>query len=236
MPYRPRVSVRGLMVVVGVLSGLCAIGAMAFSAREAQARAICANQLKNISLGFLNYHSAYESFPPATVIRPSLPPEKRLSWCVVLYAFADQWIWILDWNEPWDSPVNRVTRGHGIEEPPKPQSHCGVFECPRSTLRDEYHMPGWTSYVGITGLGPDSTRLSKHHPLRRHLRIRPHHHAGRCFGWTFSNDDGRGNHEGSRPLDGRRCLNASMRRPENQALILAPIAPSADFTMVAQWC
>ncbi|HEU5118536.1 MAG TPA: DUF1559 domain-containing protein, partial [Isosphaeraceae bacterium] len=164
MSCRPRLSVRGMMILVAVVLLMLGIGALTISAWEAAIQAGCAYNLRNIGLALHNYHSSFESFPPATIPRPGLPPEKRLSWCVLIYSFADQFFWDLDWNESWDSPRNRVTRGHGVEETPSIQAHCRVFECPKSPLGDEKHMPGWTSYVAIAGVGPDAPRLPKGHP------------------------------------------------------------------------
>ncbi len=55
-----------LLVVVGIVGGLVALLLPAVqAARESARRTHCRNNLKQIALGVLNYHSTFKAFPPA---------------------------------------------------------------------------------------------------------------------------------------------------------------------------
>jgi hypothetical protein len=149
---------------IGVVLGLVVPPIEA--AREAARRSQCRNNLKQLGLALHNYHSAYDCFPAATVANPSLPPARRLSWCTVLTFFLDQTRFLFDFHEAWDAPPNSALMARGVDTPPSPAGEIGLFRCPSSGLQGSTPTtrPGLTSYVGISGLGPDAATLPKGHP------------------------------------------------------------------------
>jgi prepilin-type processing-associated H-X9-DG protein len=71
-------------------------------------RALCANNLKQITLALLNYESAYGAFPPRAIQDPRGRP--LLSWRVAILPFLEEKHDLYDkfhLDEPWDSPHNR---------------------------------------------------------------------------------------------------------------------------------
>jgi hypothetical protein len=152
---------------VGVIA-LSLTGFLIFRANmEARAHTDCSNNLKQIGLGLVNYSASYDSlFPYGTIQNDKLHPERRLSWLVTLSSFLDQWYWILDQSRAWDDDANRITRGHGVEGEPVIVWQIPLLTCPAVTEPKDAHLPEYTSYVGIAGIGRDVALLPKSHPRR----------------------------------------------------------------------
>lgn len=162
---RVRFSLKQMLVAVALSSALAA--ARVFFIRqssEAAQRNFCLSNLRQLGLGLIWYSAQYDSFPAGTIANDRLPPERRLSWLVVAWAFLDQWSWLLDQSEPWDSTTNRVTRGHGIAEKPQAVGRIRLLTCPAAAGAADEHMPGWTWYVGVAGVGRDAPELPVGHP------------------------------------------------------------------------
>jgi prepilin-type N-terminal cleavage/methylation domain-containing protein/prepilin-type processing-associated H-X9-DG protein len=82
-----------LLVVIAIIGVLVAILLPAVQAsREAGRRSQCANNLRQIGVGLLNYHSAAGSFPPGLTDRRTgaNPQGKQLSWIVCLLPFIEE--------------------------------------------------------------------------------------------------------------------------------------------------
>ena len=75
-------------------------------ARAAARRAASSNHLKQLALGFHNFHDTYNALPPAAVIGPDGKPWH--SWRVLLLPFLEEMELYkkYDFSQPWDSPKN----------------------------------------------------------------------------------------------------------------------------------
>ena len=75
-------------------------------ARAAARRTASSNHLKQLALGFQNFHDTYNALPPAAVIGPDGKPWH--SWRVLLLPFlAEMELYKqYDFSQPWDSPKN----------------------------------------------------------------------------------------------------------------------------------
>jgi prepilin-type processing-associated H-X9-DG protein len=152
------------MVIVALAAGLAGGTVLFQRSSEAEQLDQCRSNLLQLFLGLQNYISAEGSYPPATVPSESLPPDRRLSWLTVIYAFLEQFFWLLNQSEAWDSEANLVTRGCGTDGQPCTLGRVDVFCCPAAPGSSDEHMPGWTWYVGIAGVGTDAATLPEGHP------------------------------------------------------------------------
>jgi prepilin-type processing-associated H-X9-DG protein len=152
------------VVTTGMVSLVCA--------REAARRAQCASNLKQIALALHNYHESYGRFPSGTVGDRSLPPDRRLSWMVVLFDFLTQGLQlIIDGMRPWDAPANLrpLFRHTSVDGNPPPYTtsamDCGeILQCPSHRMPASSNAPAPSGYVGISGLGTDAAALPPGHP------------------------------------------------------------------------
>ena len=113
----------------------------------------CLNNLRRIGGAVLNYQSTNNAFPPGTVANAALPPDKRLSWLTTLPPFMDlkskdaraaQTLYEqLDPVLAWDAGVN------------EPVAHAAALfcRCPAAPFVDPRFARGFTSYVGLAGVG-----------------------------------------------------------------------------------
>jgi prepilin-type processing-associated H-X9-DG protein len=152
------------MIAVALSAGLAALTLLFVRSSEAAQRDTCRSNLLQLSLGLIQYSVSYDSFPAGTVVNGRLPPERRLSWLVAVWAFIDQWLWLLDWSQPWDADANRITRGRGVGEGPTPVGRLPALTCPAAAGAGDERMPGWTWYVGVAGVGRDAPTLPLGHP------------------------------------------------------------------------
>jgi prepilin-type processing-associated H-X9-DG protein len=86
-------------------------------------------------------------FPPGTLANPSLPPERRLSWQVVLLPYVDREdVYAgLVLTKAWDDEANVGAAGKFVR----------VLACPSQFDRDH---PALAHYIGMAGIGPDAAR------------------------------------------------------------------------------
>jgi prepilin-type processing-associated H-X9-DG protein len=161
---RLRFTVRSLMLIVALAAA--GSGATLFYQRSSEAaqRDACRSNLKYIAVGPLSYSSILGSFPSGTVANDRLPPEKRLSWLTIIWGHIEQLFWIFDLSESWDSEANRVTRWRDPDKGPQTEGRVAVLCCPAAIGSSNEHMPGWTWYVGIAGVGTDAPTLPLGHP------------------------------------------------------------------------
>jgi prepilin-type processing-associated H-X9-DG protein len=112
---------------------------VALDVQESTRKAACMNNLKQIALALHNYHSAYQSFPPAVLVDRSRKP--LLSWRVAILPYLGQPMLYsrFNLNEPWDSPNNSQL----LREMP------AVFACPDDPTSGRFKTP----FQAIVGKG-----------------------------------------------------------------------------------
>ncbi len=143
-----------LIVVIAIIAVL--IGLLLPSVckvREAAARMVCQNNLKQIGLAIHNYHDAHKHFPPGAIPNKELPPDQRLSWHVSMLPFVEQQTTYdkLDHTAAWDAPKNAAV------EKESPSHLIRPFCCPSFWGRGIDYP--FTNYPGIAGIGIDATTL-----------------------------------------------------------------------------
>jgi type II secretory pathway pseudopilin PulG len=155
------------VVVVAVIALVTAVLVPAIlTAREAARRSTCEYNLKQLSLGLLNYSDVYRSFPPGTSGNRQLPPAARFSWYPSIWYFIQGKPpkLLLDQAQAWNSEVNRFPK---IEctidwnEPTErteiqPLSSHPLFGCPSARRMPQVLGIEFTHYVGMAGLGLQS--------------------------------------------------------------------------------
>jgi len=106
--------------------------------KEAAARAVSANNMKQIALALHNYHDTNNGFPPAAVVDKQGKPQ--LSWRVLIlpYIEGDALYKEFRLDEPWDSDHNKTL----IEKMPK------IYALPNKMSK-----PGHTHYRVFVGNG-----------------------------------------------------------------------------------
>jgi prepilin-type processing-associated H-X9-DG protein len=122
--------------------------------RDAQQKLQCMNNLRQIGLAVQNFQSAHRRFPQAAVPDPGLPPEKRLSWLVLIlpYLESSPLYTQIDWKKGWEADEN-----HSVAVLPHWCYQCSV-RCPE---RDPVSGLAPTTCMGITGVGADAAALPK---------------------------------------------------------------------------
>jgi prepilin-type processing-associated H-X9-DG protein len=120
-------------VILATLLMLPVVGAP----REAERRAQCFNNLRQIGLAMQRYHEKYHSFPPSFI--PDENGKPKHSWRVLLLPFLgyEQLYSQYRFDEPWDSPHNMALAAR------MPATYC----CPSVRAPDIAH----TTYAMIVG-------------------------------------------------------------------------------------
>jgi hypothetical protein len=151
------------MLCAGLL--LPGIGKLREAARQTQ----CLGRLKQLGLAHHNYVSAPPPihieqgrgyFPPGTVPNPDLPPERRLSWYVLILPYVEQEDMYrrFDLTAAADDERNLSAAGAKIVQ----------FVCPESGLHrggGEWEPgPPVAHYVAVAGVGADAATLPTGHP------------------------------------------------------------------------
>ena len=147
----PRKSSSGPWVVVAVLLGVCGVlfvcGGILVAlllpavqaAREAARRAVCMNNMKQITLAMHNYHDAYGQFPPAYTVDENGKPLH--SWRVLILPYIDNDLYQrIRLDEPWDSAHNMEVAGQYCPQ---------IYRCPSNSMENFTD----TCYVMVVGPG-----------------------------------------------------------------------------------
>lgn len=156
-PHQPPPKNRLLLIValiaVGSLPVMCVCVGLLLpavqAAREAARRMSCSNNIKQIGLAMHNYHSMYDSLPPAYTVDENGQPLH--SWRTLLLPFMEQQALYntIDLSKPWDDPVNQAAR----------ETQVLTYLCP-SSPSDEALTP-YVAVVDETGMmsGPTPIRF-----------------------------------------------------------------------------
>ncbi len=138
------VELLAVLAIISVLLGMLLPATQRI--REAARRTVCSNNLRQISIGLQNFHSAFNHFPVGVVEWRAHGDhsQRQLAWSVFLLPFIEQGNvhHQLDLETPFDSPQNAVAAAIIID----------TYVCP-SNARDENHSQGRaiSDYGGIYG-------------------------------------------------------------------------------------
>lgn len=133
-----------VLLVLGFLM-FCLVPAMP-RAGPAARRAMCHNNLRQLSMALENYHQTHGCFPPPYLADKDGKPMH--SWRVLILPYIEQWpLWkSYRFDEPWNGPNNR-----------RLAMPLYVYRCPA----DGSGTPTTTSYVMVTGPGTASEEMVK---------------------------------------------------------------------------
>ena len=147
---------RGPLIVTGLIVLLCAGVAIPGVAklRSSAARISCQNNVKQIGLATLTYCDAMRRYPPATIPNHTLEVDIRFSWLfeILPYTESQDWYRRADFSLSWNDSRNRYSTA--FLHP--------LYDCEHRPY--QIHIVGKTSFIGITGVGPDAATLPLTHP------------------------------------------------------------------------
>lgn len=131
-----------VIAIVGVLIALLLPSVPA--ARESARRMQCSNNMKQIAIGFHNYHDKYGCFPPAYTVDEDGNPLH--GWRVLILPFIEYTALYekIRLDEPWDSEYN--VQFHS-EAP-------SIFRCPSGSPRETVPVPAPAGCFYSVVIGP----------------------------------------------------------------------------------
>jgi len=109
-----------------------------FGPRGLGRRALCMNNLKNITLALLNYEASHGCFPPAYLADENGKPMHSWRVLILPYIARQDLYEAYRFDEPWDGPNNRKLHNVVID----------LFKCPSDTT--PRNQPN-TSYLAVVG-------------------------------------------------------------------------------------
>jgi prepilin-type N-terminal cleavage/methylation domain-containing protein/prepilin-type processing-associated H-X9-DG protein len=142
-----------LLVVIAVIGVLIALTAPAIQrARDAAARAACANNLRQIGLGLHHFEGVQRRFPPGVSVQRGKDPNPFMSWQARILPYLEQ-------DALWQVTVKAYETKRGFWENPP---HVGfstlmpIYACPADSLATTLaDINGFraarTSYFGVEG-------------------------------------------------------------------------------------
>ncbi len=151
-----------LLVVIAIIGILVALLLPAVqSARESARRSQCANNLKQIGLAMLVYHSSFEKFPAGMTWFPSSD----------LYGPRNFWTFFIMPQLEMQNLYFSINRSVGYSESPSGGAQMNntvpfstsipAYNCPSDTqgLFPGYATPGWTRSNYVACFSPDGTMI-----------------------------------------------------------------------------
>jgi prepilin-type N-terminal cleavage/methylation domain-containing protein/prepilin-type processing-associated H-X9-DG protein len=119
-----------LLVVIAIIAVLIALLLPAVqAAREAARRSQCVNNLKQIGLGFHNYHSVNDCFPPGECTAPDLS-QSRTFWTTSVLPFLELGTLGNAYNYSWSLNPNAGNPLYGLINSTVTQASIKTFLCP----------------------------------------------------------------------------------------------------------
>jgi hypothetical protein len=152
--WRRRVEVLVVIAIIGALIGLLMPAVM--RVRAAASRVSCLGHCCMFSTALLTYAEANDgAFPAGTILHPDLPPERRLSWLVLLLPYLSKED-IFKQFDPWrgpDDPRNEHAASNQFR-------HFTCYASAEHARGDHRPSPKpVTHYVGVAGVGADAATL-----------------------------------------------------------------------------
>ena len=156
-----------VIAIIGILIGMLLPAVQ--QVREAARRTQCANNIRQLGLGCLNYESTHQVFPtghnkatgykwvrgPAIIPRPSASDEaQEISWSIFILPFIEQnnlHDQLKQATNNWDDPVDSALDANGqlIVSSVVP-----AYICPSDASRDGQFNESWTDASAVSsGLG-----------------------------------------------------------------------------------
>jgi prepilin-type processing-associated H-X9-DG protein len=145
----------GIVTLVGVVGTVALILARVRTTSE---RAECMNNLRVVGKAVASYQINDHVFPRAVVPLDGVPPEERASWDAAVLPYLDvkggttKWQSLagrLDLTQPWTAAANQEAQ----------TTYVPFFQCRGDPSFDPQLRPGWTTYVGVTGVGDNAATL-----------------------------------------------------------------------------
>lgn len=153
-----------LLVVIAIIGVLVALLLPAVqAAREAARRMSCQNNLKQIGLGFHNYHDTYKTFPGGFIRSIDAENNRGWGWGTFILPFVEQQP-LYDQLNPNANPMVLGTQPASAPFTAV-QTRLDVYRCPSDT-GDDHNTNRWrmatSNYSGVMGYhnAPDQTTVA----------------------------------------------------------------------------
>jgi prepilin-type N-terminal cleavage/methylation domain-containing protein/prepilin-type processing-associated H-X9-DG protein len=150
-----------LLVVIAIITLLAGLLVPAVQkVRESAARASCANNLKQIGLGLMNYEVNYRRLPPSQLVVTTASGEVRHNWTALMLPYIEQEgvksLYRKDLN--WNAAENRAAIRTAVK----------VFTCPSTPLDPSRRAdgsanpdaPAAADYAAIGAVAPELMSVS----------------------------------------------------------------------------
>ena len=176
--FLPGFTLVELLVVIAIIGILIALLLPAVqAAREAARRLNCANNMKQIGLGLLNYHSTYRQFPGARYYsyddtaygaRPPIPAGLSHSWGwmprILPFMENQTWTDAFDLSKNWFESPNRElvkTRIPTIECPSNPNTDKLLYNTGALSYKDQISQTSYAATATYRGYTTSNAVISR---------------------------------------------------------------------------
>jgi prepilin-type N-terminal cleavage/methylation domain-containing protein/prepilin-type processing-associated H-X9-DG protein len=132
-----------LLVVIAIIGILVALLLPAVqAAREASRRSQCQNNLRQLSLGILNYESTYKSLPPGGITEgPCCDTRSGAGWSILILPYVEEQALFdkYDFDEPNESLID--IDGDGLTNKLVREANVAIHDCPTDEETDQIDRP-----------------------------------------------------------------------------------------------